>query len=240
MLLYFVRHGQTKDNVQGIIQGHKDTPLNAHGRKESERLSERLKDLKIHEAWSSPLSRARETAEIILKHHPDIELKFHNGIKERFLGSMEGRRRKLGEHAPPDAENSHELVKRVTEWFDEVFLASHIPPEPLPQTANPVLNGFDKSHLELDTEEKEKVIMIVSHGAWLSCLQQILVHLRFEISRKVNLRKPCYNTSLMVVEVEYLHEKSKWVGKIQDWADIDHLKDMLDEEVQEVADDVAG
>ncbi|WWC67496.1 uncharacterized protein I206_101404 [Kwoniella pini CBS 10737] len=238
MLLYFVRHGQTEDNVQGIIQGHKDSPLNAHGRKESERLSQRLKDLKITEAWSSPLSRARETAEIVLSRHPNVELKFHDGIKERFLGSMEGRRRARGEHAPADAEGSHELVKRVTQWFDQVFLASHIPPEPLPSQNNPVLNGFETKSLSLDSKEEEKVIMIVSHGAWLSCLQQILIHLRFEISRKVDLHKPCYNTSLMIVQVEYLHEKSKWVGKIRDWADIDHLKDILDEEVEEVADDI--
>ncbi|WWD00138.1 hypothetical protein V866_007046 [Kwoniella sp. B9012] len=236
MLLYFVRHGQTEDNVQGIIQGHKDTPLNAHGRRESERLAQRLKDLKIHEAWSSPLSRARETAEIVLRHHPDIQLKLHDGIKERCLGSMEGRRRKRGEHAPPDAESSHELLHRVTEWFD-LFLSSHIPPSALPAT-----NGFHKSDIEdIEAAHQQKVVMIVSHGAWLSCLLQLVSHtLRFKLSHKVDLTQPCYNTSIMVVDVEYNHEKHKWNGKIERWADIAHLRDMLEmnEEVKEVADDI--
>ncbi|WVW78911.1 hypothetical protein I302_100874 [Kwoniella bestiolae CBS 10118] len=236
MLLYFIRHGQTEDNVQGIIQGHKDTPLNAHGRKESERLSQRLKNLKIHEAWSSPLSRAKETAEIVLRHHPDIQLKLHDGIKERCLGSMEGRRRARGEHAPPDAESSHELLRRVTEWFD-LFLSSHIPPAPLP-ASNHFLNGFRKSS---ESEEDQKVVMIVSHGAWLSCLQQLLSHmLKFKISHRVDLHRPCYNTSIMMVHVEYSHDKHKWSGKIENWGDIAHLRDMMekDEEVGEVADDV--
>ncbi|WRT65185.1 uncharacterized protein IL334_002128 [Kwoniella shivajii] len=235
MLLYFVRHGQTEDNVQGIIQGHKDTPLNAHGRKESERLAKRLKDLDLHEAWASPLSRAKETAEIVLRNHPGTELKLHDGIKERGLGSMEGRRRARGEHAPADAESTHELLRRVTEWFD-LFLSSHIPPSPLPSSPS-IFTYLDK-HRHL-TKDDEKIIMIVSHGAWLSCLQQLITHiLKFKISNKVNLHQPCYNTSVMTVRVEYNHDKHKWNGKVESWGDIAHLRDMVNEEVKEVADDV--
>ncbi len=60
MLLYLVRHGQTDDNLRGIIQGHLDTPLNDHGRRESERLAEHLKGVAFTETWTSDLSRARE------------------------------------------------------------------------------------------------------------------------------------------------------------------------------------
>lgn len=47
-------------NIQGIIQGQIDTPLNDHGRSEARLLATRLKDTKFDEAWSSSLSRARE------------------------------------------------------------------------------------------------------------------------------------------------------------------------------------
>ncbi|WWC87331.1 uncharacterized protein L201_002220 [Kwoniella dendrophila CBS 6074] len=261
MLIYFVRHGQTEDNVQGIIQGHKDTPLNDHGRKESERLAKRLKDLDIHEAWSSPLARAKETAEIILDHHPNIKLKLHDGIKERYLGSMEGRRRKRGEHAPDDAESSHDLLLRVTEWFDE-FLSGHIPLEPLPDSHHQQQHNHHNHHHHhelgksyhemlvqkeeeserIDNENKsEKKILIVSHGAWLSCLLQFILHkLKFGISPKVNLNQPCYNTSIMLIKVEFNHSKQIWNGKLESWGDIKHLDDMRDQEIKEVTDDVKG
>jgi len=47
-------------NVNGIIQGHMDVPLNDAGRKESEKLRDHLADVEFVEAWSSSLSRARE------------------------------------------------------------------------------------------------------------------------------------------------------------------------------------
>ena len=49
-----------RSNVRGIIQGHLDTPLNAHGRVEAGRLADALSGVDFSEAYTSPLSRAHE------------------------------------------------------------------------------------------------------------------------------------------------------------------------------------
>ncbi len=67
--LVFVRHGETDWNVEGRLQGQRDIPLNARGRGQAKRNGETIREL-IPEAAtfdfiSSPLSRTRETMEIL-------------------------------------------------------------------------------------------------------------------------------------------------------------------------------
>jgi broad specificity phosphatase PhoE len=66
---YLIRHGQTDWNVEGRFQGSVDIPLNNHGRGQAKRNGEAFKaELPDVTGWrfvSSPLSRARETMEIV-------------------------------------------------------------------------------------------------------------------------------------------------------------------------------
>jgi len=62
------RHGQTNDNLPPVrFQGFRDTPLNDTGRAQAHELAERIaaETEPIRSLWSSDLSRARETAEIV-------------------------------------------------------------------------------------------------------------------------------------------------------------------------------
>ena len=62
------RHGQTNDNVPPIrFQGFRDTPLNDTGRAQAHELAERIaaEPEPIRSLWSSDLSRAHETADIV-------------------------------------------------------------------------------------------------------------------------------------------------------------------------------
>ena len=67
--LYLMRHGQTLFNVRRKIQGWCDSPLTKQGIKEIENMAEQLKDYKIDAAYTSPILRAKNTAQIILKNH---------------------------------------------------------------------------------------------------------------------------------------------------------------------------
>ena len=67
MLVLLARHGQTDWNAAGRIQGASDIALNARGRAEARALAERLLSRGAEAprlVYTSPLSRARETAEI--------------------------------------------------------------------------------------------------------------------------------------------------------------------------------
>lgn len=68
-LIYLVRHGQTDWNAEDRFQGGKDIPLNDHGRGQARGNGEALARLigrgEGYDFVSSPLSRARETMEIV-------------------------------------------------------------------------------------------------------------------------------------------------------------------------------
>ncbi len=66
MILYLIRHGQTDWNKGRKLQGRTDIPLNENGRAVAELTREGFKDVAFDMAFTSPLRRARETAEIIL------------------------------------------------------------------------------------------------------------------------------------------------------------------------------
>lgn len=64
MNIYFVRHGQTISNENKIIQGE-DDPLTSTGIDQAKKLAERFKEIDLDVIYSSPLSRAIDTAKMI-------------------------------------------------------------------------------------------------------------------------------------------------------------------------------
>lgn len=86
--LLLVRHGETEWNRMSRFQGVKDIPLNDNGRQQAEKAAEFLKDVQIDFAVTSPLSRPKETAEIILKHHPDVNLTTKKRFRRNFSRFM--------------------------------------------------------------------------------------------------------------------------------------------------------
>jgi len=66
MLFRLVRHGESEGNFAGALQGSRlDTPLSEIGRRQAECLALRLAGEGIDAVWSSPMLRARETADAV-------------------------------------------------------------------------------------------------------------------------------------------------------------------------------
>lgn len=89
--LLLIRHGETEWNRQKKFQGQIDVPLNDNGREQSRRAAEFLKDIPIDFAITSPMLRPKETAEIILQNHPDVELQLQPELSEISHGLWEGK-----------------------------------------------------------------------------------------------------------------------------------------------------
>ena len=89
--IILVRHGETDWNQQGRFQGQIDIPLNQNGKTQAKAASEFLKNILIQKAFSSTLSRPIETAQIILKEHPGIEIAIKDNLKEIGHGKWEGK-----------------------------------------------------------------------------------------------------------------------------------------------------
>ena len=67
MDIYLIRHGETDYNRQKRLQGVTDIPLNAYGTELARKTSEGLKNVPFDRIYTSPLVRARRTAEIIIR-----------------------------------------------------------------------------------------------------------------------------------------------------------------------------
>ena len=93
MKIYIIRHGETDLNAGGILQGWLDEPLNQNGRDLAVMTGQAMKGIHFDRCISSPLKRARETAEIILRESGnDIPIFTDDRLREMNFGDMEGRK----------------------------------------------------------------------------------------------------------------------------------------------------
>ncbi len=90
MKIYFVRHGETDWNKERKIQGQVDIPLNEFGRHLARETAKGLRDVPFDVCFTSPLGRARETAEIILEGR-DVPILEDKRILEMNFGVLEGK-----------------------------------------------------------------------------------------------------------------------------------------------------
>ncbi len=136
MKLILVRHGQTAWNTQMRTQGRTDILLDEIGRTQSQKLSERVSALQLKAVYSSPLSRAKETAKMIADPH-GLDIICHELLMERDFGSWEGTPFKTliekypseirswekdpFSYTPPDAEPLSEVFSRCIAFLDELF-----------------------------------------------------------------------------------------------------------------------
>lgn len=87
--IYLFRHGQTDWNIQGRYQGDTDVPLNEEGHKQAKLLRELFAQVPCEIVFSSPLTRAIDTAAIATD-RPTTEIKTVPGLQEVELGEIEG------------------------------------------------------------------------------------------------------------------------------------------------------
>lgn len=90
--LYFIRHGKTEWNNEGRFQGaNGDSPLLPESYQQIKKLGQNLQAIQFAHAFTSPLLRAKMTAELTLAQleHP-VELTVEPGLLEYQLGIWEG------------------------------------------------------------------------------------------------------------------------------------------------------
>lgn len=88
-MLYIMRHGKTDWNAKHKLQGRTDIPLNEEGRTMAENAGKEYSDIHFDICYCSPLSRAKETAEILLKGR-NIPIVTDDRLVEMSFGIYEG------------------------------------------------------------------------------------------------------------------------------------------------------
>lgn len=160
---YFLRHGETDWNKQGLMQGHTDIPLNETGRAQARAAVTALSRMPIDYIVASPLVRAHETAEIVnsVLQKPLI---VDEGIKERHFGSMEG-----VTHAEMDRQRSA--------WMADGSLVAEENGYPCPPEGEPY-GDFKTRTLETLTKHLDGAkggnVLFVAHGGVYRVLRRCL------------------------------------------------------------------
>jgi len=87
--LVLVRHGESVGNAERRLQGQGEYSLTERGREQSRRLAERLAGLELAAVYTSPIARARETAELIAAPH-ELSVVPLPGVREYDFGEAAG------------------------------------------------------------------------------------------------------------------------------------------------------
>lgn len=87
--IYLVRHGQTVWNEEGKLCGSSDVPLSDEGLVQAQKVAARMKNVNLSAVYSSPLLRARQTAEAIASHH-NLPVQVEPDLREVDYGEWEG------------------------------------------------------------------------------------------------------------------------------------------------------
>lgn len=160
MRIYMIRHGETDWNKERKVQGSADIPLNDYGIYLAEETAKGLKDVEFDIAYTSPLIRAKKTAEIILAGR-DVPLIEESALREMDFGVYEGMCCS-GEHRAP---GSTEFNKFFTD-------TGHFVPAEGGETVQELLGrtGRFLEELNHNTELADKKVLLSTHGAAMTAL----------------------------------------------------------------------
>jgi probable phosphoglycerate mutase len=87
---WFLRHGETDWNAQDLAQGSVDVPLNQTGLAQARSAALLLRDKGIRSVISSPLSRAKDTADIVAA-QLGLPVQTEDALREVAFGVQEGK-----------------------------------------------------------------------------------------------------------------------------------------------------
>ncbi len=152
--LVLIRHGQSLWNAENRFTGWVDVPLTERGRDEARRAAGHIRDIKFDVAYTSVLSRAIETLDIVLqeiRQKPPVIR--DQALNERHYGDLQGL-------------NKVETAKRYGEAQVKLWRRSYdvAPPngESLELTARRALPFFDRAIC--GDLRQGKNVLVVAHG----------------------------------------------------------------------------
>ncbi len=163
MRLLLIRHGESTGNADGRIQGRLDLGLSELGQAQGDRLAERLLDFSVDALYSSPLRRARETAEraatqlgLDIVERPALmerDVGDATGltgpeVRERFPGFVEASRAGRLHDVVPGWESDDDIILRVETGLDEI-IGAHAGETVATVTHGGVIGTFCRRSLEM-------------------------------------------------------------------------------------------
>jgi len=169
--LVLIRHGESQWNLENRFTGWVDVPLTPRGEEEAKTAGQKLRSFHFDEAFTSELTRAIKTLEIVLDviGQKDLKVEKSQALNERMYGDLQGLNK-----AETIEKHGAEQVKIWRRSFD-------VPPpggESLKDTAARVIPYYQEK--VWPALSKGNSILIVAHG---NSLRALVMHLN-QLSRE--------------------------------------------------------
>lgn len=183
--IYLIRHCEAMGNLKRVFQGSTDCDISETGAKQLEYLKERFKNIRIDAVYSSPLIRARKTAEAAA-FGKGLEIITRQNLTELNGGVLEGR---------PFQEAFNSIAGLADTWNNH-------PQDFAPEGGEAMRNAYVRIYEEI-TElvriNRGKTVAAVSHGGVLRCLMcRVLYN---DINRLKDVPW-CENTAVTLLKID--------------------------------------
>ena len=166
MILYLTRHGETEYNVLGRYCGSTDIPLNEAGILQAHELTKRIREIQLDAVISSPMLRARQTADIVCA-SLDMQYVIYNQFAERNMGVYEGLTREEAQERFPHLWN-RQCTSKPDDAPDDG--------ETIRQACDRIDDGMNR----LIQEYKNKAILLLCHGFTARAVHRYCNNLSFD------------------------------------------------------------
>ena len=161
--IFIFRHGQTNKNLAQMWQGSGcDDVLNETGKQQAKNLADKVKSFDLEKIYCSPLMRAQQTANFIVKNsNKKIQVEIMNDLREIYFGVAEGKtfseiRQIFGSEFEQQLLNPNQQT-----WF------LHFPKA---ESKYEAFNRVDACLKEI-AAKKENTVGVVCHAGIISALQ---------------------------------------------------------------------
>ncbi|MCL6454017.1 MAG: histidine phosphatase family protein [Alicyclobacillus sp.] len=160
--LILVRHGVTAENLNYVLIGQTDPPLNEHGLCQAQALATALSDEPICHIYSSPLQRCVQTAAAIAQAQPRAAWELCPALRELHLGMVDGM-------------SSFDAYQRYQSVMDQA-LDESLPDFEFPggESRQAALHRFQAGLQAISSRHPQDTVCVVTHGGplglWLAAL----------------------------------------------------------------------
>ena len=183
--IYLIRHCEAMGNLKRVFQGSTDCDISETGAKQLEYLKERFKNIRLDAVYSSPLIRARKTAEAAA-FGKGLEIITRQNLTELNGGVLEGR---------PFQEAFNSIPGLADTWNNH-------PQDFAPEGGEAMRNAYVRIYdeiTELVRINRGKTVAAVSHGGVLRCLMcRVLYN---DINRLKDVPW-CENTAVTLLKID--------------------------------------
>lgn len=156
--LLFVRHGETQDNIDKILQGWRDTSLTENGHRDAQTIAEKLKTQQIEAVYHSPLIRMKQTIDPIVKSRPNIPLTEEPDLRGQGMGELEGGSYDLVDMSNPRSADGKPGVELFDDFVDRLLRSmARIIGEQAPQVSG-----------------QDRAVVVATHGVCITSIFKAL------------------------------------------------------------------